>query len=144
MRWWCSRPCKRTVRFPDTQAYGPIVDDLVERFIGLGIAPEADTYRVLMLAYSKGGDADKVCCGYVVCCGNTKIQDASQTLSSYVGTEVLYPRTPRSKERNAFRSSLKILKRRKRRTSTNRCHTAVYCASNRHPSLPSVPFRPFY
>lgn len=32
----------------------------MQRFIGLGIAPEIDTYRALLLAYSKGGDADKV------------------------------------------------------------------------------------
>eukprot|EP00903_Cladosiphon_okamuranus_P021987 g20217.t1 len=42
------------------RAYGTIVDDLVARFTGLGITPEVDTYRALMLAYSKGGDADKV------------------------------------------------------------------------------------
>lgn len=52
---------KHAFRFADMQAYGTIVDDLAERFIGLGIVPEVDTYRALMLAYSKGGDADKVC-----------------------------------------------------------------------------------
>ncbi|CBN74088.1 conserved unknown protein [Ectocarpus siliculosus] len=42
------------------RAYGTIVDDLVQRFIGLGVTPEVDTYRALLLAYSNGGDADKV------------------------------------------------------------------------------------
>lgn len=57
----CSLRHNLTFRCANTQAYGTIVDDLVERFIGLGITPEADTYRALLLAYSKGGDADKVC-----------------------------------------------------------------------------------
>lgn len=35
------------------QAYGTIVDDLAQRFIGLGLAPEEDTYRALMLAYGR-------------------------------------------------------------------------------------------
>lgn len=42
------------------QAYGGIVDDLVQRFIGLGVTPEIDTYRALLVAYGSGGDADKV------------------------------------------------------------------------------------
>ncbi|CAM9573603.1 unnamed protein product [Laminaria digitata] len=39
------------------RAYGNIVDDLVQRFIGLGLTPKEDTYQALLLA---GGDADKV------------------------------------------------------------------------------------
>ncbi|CAM9548080.1 unnamed protein product [Scytosiphon promiscuus] len=42
------------------RAYGGIVDDLVQRFIGLGVTPETDTYRALLVAYGNGGDADKV------------------------------------------------------------------------------------
>ena len=35
------------------QAYGNIVDDLVQRFIGLGLTPKEDTYQALLLAYSR-------------------------------------------------------------------------------------------
>ncbi|CAM9164248.1 unnamed protein product, partial [Hapterophycus canaliculatus] len=42
------------------RAYGGIVDDLVQRFIGLGVTPHIDTYRALLIAYGSGGDADKV------------------------------------------------------------------------------------
>lgn len=41
------------VILPEYQAYGSIVDDLAERFVGSGLPPDEEIYRALMLAYGR-------------------------------------------------------------------------------------------
>ncbi|CAM9400725.1 unnamed protein product, partial [Discosporangium mesarthrocarpum] len=42
------------------KGYRNVVDDLVQRMVGLGLEPQEETYRMLMYAYGRAGDADRV------------------------------------------------------------------------------------